>query len=239
MAIKTGDFVELDYVGRLKDDKVIFDTTIQEMAKTSPNYNPEYKYAPIIVCIGETHLIKGLEDSLIGKDLGKFTFEIKAELGFGKKDAKLLKLLPLKLFTKEKIQPFVGLDVNIDDQVGIVRSVSGGRVIVDFNHPLSGKDLVYDVEVKRMVIDPIEQVKALLEMIRIPFENIDIMDEKALIYMKTKLPEEITKSMADHIKKLTKLKSVEFVDAKQDHKKKEEDKKDEKEAPKQEHSPGL
>ncbi len=216
--IKKGDFIELDYVGRLKDDKVIFDTTMQEMAKTSPNYNPDYKYGPIIVCIGETHLIQGLEDSLIGKEPGKYTFEIKAENGFGKKDAKLLKLLPLKLFTKEKIQPFVGLDVNIDDQVGIVRSVSGGRVIVDFNHPLASKDLVYDVDVKRFVTDPIEQVKSLLELIHLPFENIDIMDGKALVYVKAKLPDEITKSMADHIKNLTKLSSVEFVEKKHEHK---------------------
>lgn len=220
--IKKGDFVELDYVGRLKDDKVVFDTTMQEMAKTSPNYNDKYTYKPVIICVGETHLIQGLESSLIGKDIGKYTFEIKAEHGFGKKDAKLLKLLPLKLFTKEKIQPFVGLDVEIDGQVGIVRSVSGGRVIVDFNHPLASKDLIYDVEVKRIVDDPIEQVKSLLEMIHMPFENIDIMDGKALVYVKSKLPDEITKSMEEHIKGLTKLSSVEFVEKK--HEKKEDNK---------------
>jgi FKBP-type peptidyl-prolyl cis-trans isomerase 2 len=216
--IKKGDFVELNYVGKLKDDNVVFDTTVLDVAKTMPNYNPKYNYATVIVCIGETHLITGLEHSLIGKTPGRYTFDIKAENGFGKKDAKLLKLLPLKLFTKEKIQPFVGLDVNIDNQVGIIRSVSGGRVIVDFNHPLAGKELVYDVEVKRIVTDPLEQVKSLLSMIHVPFNNIDIMDKKAVITMSAKLPEELTKGMADHIKKLVGLDSVEFAESKSDNK---------------------
>jgi FKBP-type peptidyl-prolyl cis-trans isomerase 2 len=212
--IKKGDFIELDYTGRLKDDKIVFDTTVEETAKVSNNYNKDYKYAPAIICVGEHHLLDGLDEALMGKNPGKYTFEIKPEQGFGKKDAKLLKLLPLKLFAKEQIQPFVGLDVNIDGEMGIVRSVSGGRVIVDFNHPLSGKDLVYDVDVKRIVTDPLEQVKAILGLFHIEFETIDIADENASIILKTKLHEEITSELSENIQKLTKLKIVKFEEIK-------------------------
>jgi len=208
--IKKGDFVELDYTGRIKDDKIIFDTTQEEVARASENYNPKFLYKPAIICVGEHQLIKGLDDALIGKNPSKFTIEIKAEDGFGKKSPSLLKLLPMKLFMKDKIQPFPSLEVNVDGQLGIVRSVSGGRVIVDFNHPLASKELVYDVDLIRVVTDPIEQIRSILEMIQLPFATIDIEEEKAIILLKTKLPEEMLNEMSEHIKKLTKLKSVTF-----------------------------
>ena len=53
-----------------------------------------------------------------------------------------------------------GVDiVNIDNTMGVIRSVSGGRVIVDFNHPLSSKSVHYDVEIIKIV----EDKKAMLQ----------------------------------------------------------------------------
>ena len=208
--LKKGDFIELDYTGRIKDDKVVFDTTLEQTAKDSNIYNSKFKYKPAIICLGEKHLIKGLDDALMGKKPGKYTFEIKAENAFGKKTPDLLKLIPARLFTKDNIRPFVGLEVNVDGTLGIVRSVSGGRVIVDFNHPLASKDLVYDVDVKRFVTDPLEKTKALLELMNVPFEDIDVVDDKAVIASKTKFPDEAAKGLAEHIQKLVGLKKVEF-----------------------------
>jgi FKBP-type peptidyl-prolyl cis-trans isomerase 2 len=209
--IKHGDFIELDYTGKIKDDKVVFDTTSEQVAKDNQMFNAKYKYGPVIVCMGEGHLVKGLDDSLIGKNPGKYTIEVKAEHAFGKKSAELLKLIPMKLFSKDQVKPFVGLEVNVDGTLGIVRSVSGGRVIVDFNHPLSSKDLVYDVEVKRIVVDPLEKTRAVLELMAVPFDNIDIVDEKGEITLKTGLPpKEIIDGLSESIKHLAGLKAVEF-----------------------------
>ncbi|MBW2990991.1 peptidylprolyl isomerase [Candidatus Woesearchaeota archaeon] len=208
--LKKGDFVELDYTGRIKDDKVVFDTTDEQMAKDSNIHTPKYKYKPVIICLGEKHLIQGLDDALIGKNPGKYTIEVKAEHAFGKKTPTLLKLIPARLFEKDNVKPFVGLEVNVDGTLGIVRSAGGGRVIVDFNHPLASKDLVYDVDVKRIVTDSLEKTKALLELMNVPFEDIDVVDDKAVITTKTKLPEPAVKGLADNIKKLVKLKSIDF-----------------------------
>jgi FKBP-type peptidyl-prolyl cis-trans isomerase 2 len=208
--IKIGDFVELEYTGRIKDDKIVFDTTIEETAKSSDIYSEKFKYKPVIICVGEKHLVKGLDDALIGKNPGKYTIEVKSENAFGKKAADLLKLIPLRLFAKDEVKPYVGLEVNVDGTIGVVRNVSGGRIIVDFNHPLAGRDLIYDIEIKRIVTDLLEQVKAVLELIGVPFENLDIMDEKATITIKAKLPDEIIKPLSDDIIRLTGLKAVEF-----------------------------
>ena len=208
--IKKGDFVELDYTGRIKDDKIVFDTTIEETAKNSEIYSQKFKYKPVIVCIGQNHLVKGLDSALIGKNPGKYTIEVKAENAFGKKAADLLKLIPIRLFAKDEVKPYVGLEVNVDGAIGVVRNVSGGRIIVDFNHPLAGRDLVYDIDIKRIVTDLVEQVKAILELLGVPFENIDIVDDKATITTKTKFPEEAVKEVGDDIKELTGLKNVYF-----------------------------
>ena len=210
--IKNGDFVELDYTGKVKDDKIVFDTTVEQIAKDHKIHNPKFRYKPIVICMGEHHVVKGLEDALIGKNPGIYTIEVKAEHAFGKKSTELLKLIPMKLFKKDNVQPFVGLEVNIDESLGIVRSVSGGRVIVDFNHPLSSKDLVYDIEVKRIVTDPLEKVRAVLDMLGVPFETLDLDDvkEKATIITRIKYPDEAVAEVSEHVKRLAGMKAVEF-----------------------------
>ena len=208
--LKKGDFVELDYTGRIKDDKVVFDTTVEQIAKDSDVYNPKFKYKPVIICLGEKHVVKGLDDVMIGKNPGKYTIEVKAEHAFGKKTPELLKLIPMRLFSKDEVKPFVGLEVNVDGTLGIVRSVGGGRVIVDFNHPLASRDLIYDIDIKRTVTDPVEKTRALLELLTMPYENVEVKEGKAVIIIKAKLPDEISKGLADNIQKLVNLKSVEF-----------------------------
>ncbi len=166
MAAKTkkGDFVEIEFTGKLKEDNSVFDTTDAETAKKENFYNPKQSYGAKIVCLGQHQLIKGLDDFAIGKDIGKeYEIEIKPEDGFGKKDAKLMKLVPKDIFTREKINPIAGLPVNIDGMYGIIRTVTGGRVIVDFNHPLSGKDLSYKFKIKKIVTDTGEKVHSFLE----------------------------------------------------------------------------
>jgi FKBP-type peptidyl-prolyl cis-trans isomerase 2 len=209
--IKKGDFVELDYTAKLKDEQLVFDTTSEVVAKAVGSYNSKFKYGPVIICVGERQLIAGLDDALIGKPLSKFSVYISAENGFGKKNAKLLKLIPLKLFQKDKVQPHAGLEVNIDGQVGMVKNVSGGRVIVDFNHPLSGRDLVYDVELKRMVTDPLEKVRAVLHLIHLPHTSIDIMEDKAEVSIPAKIPEEVLNEIANDLKRLSGLKEIKFT----------------------------
>ena len=86
------------------------------------------------------------------------------EDAFGRKDTKLIQLIPTSKFRQQNIQPFPGLQLNIDGMFGTVKTVSGGRCLVDFNHPLSGKDLVYEVKLTRIVHDSKEKLAALLKI---------------------------------------------------------------------------
>jgi FKBP-type peptidyl-prolyl cis-trans isomerase SlyD len=159
-------------------------------------------------------VLKGLDEFIIGKEIGSYTVEVKPEDAFGKKDAKLVQLIPAKKFSEHDIKPVPGLTVNVDGMIGLIKTVSGGRILVDFNHPLSGKELVYDIKVERIVTDVKEQVQSLLDLIlsvRKDDAKIEIKDSEFSIKVKKKFPDEVLKKMADKIKELTALSKIEIT----------------------------
>ncbi|MBU0758627.1 MAG: peptidylprolyl isomerase [Nanoarchaeota archaeon] len=216
MAIKDGDFIEIQYIGKIKEEDVVFDTTDEAVAKENDIFNDKTKYGPIVVCLGQKQLIAGLDKALLGRELGKYDFDIPSDDAFGKKSAKLLKLIPFKVFRKQEINPFPGLDVNIDGMNGTIRSVSGGRVIVDFNHPLSGRELSYNISVNRIVNEPKEKVEAVLKLeFNLVDVKVTVIGSKAVIEIE--FPEEIQKQLKERLLSLvTELKDVEFKKPKED-----------------------
>ncbi len=164
-AIKKHDFVEVEYTARIKEDGTIFDTTEAKVAKENGLDDKNADYSPVIICVGENSILKGLEDQIIGKETGKeYSIEIDSGNAFGKRNAKLIQLIPANKFRQQNIQPMPGLQLNIDGMFGVVKTVSGGRCMIDFNHPLAGKDLVYNVKINRIVDDNAEKLKSLLKV---------------------------------------------------------------------------
>lgn len=211
MAIKKGDFIEINYTGRLADgEKETFDTTIESVAKKEGIHSPKTTYGSVIVIVGEGHVIPGIDKQIVGKDIGKHTFHIEDVDAFGKKNAKLLRLIPAKIFSRDNVKPFPGLQVNVDGQIGIVRTVSGGRIIVDFNHPLSSKDVEYDVEVIRIVKDKKEQIESIFKLMGVPIERVEADDKKATIFTKTLLPQQLTEPLTKDLIRLTGLEEITF-----------------------------
>jgi len=214
MPVKKNDFIEMTYTGKLKEDSSVFDTTEEKIAKDNHLYREGAEYRPIIICIGEKHVLKGLDEFIIGKEAGNYTVDIEAENAFGKKSAKLIQLIPAKKFTEHGIKPTPGLSVNVDGNMGMIKSVSGGRILVDFNHPLSGKDLIYDIGVKRVVTDKKEQIESLLDIIlsvRKGESEISLTGEDCIVKIKKKLPKEVLKKVEEKIKELVKLSKIEIT----------------------------
>ncbi len=211
MTVKKGDFVELEYTARTADDGQVYDTTIKEEAEKAglthdhehgdEHHHHENEYNPIKICVGEKHVLPGLDKKLEGLSPGKHEVKLSVEEAYGKKNPKQLKLIPMAVFKKQNIQPQPGLQLNIDNQIGTVRNVSGGRVIVDFNHPLSGKEVIYNINIKRKVEDKEEQVKAILELLNIPYEKAGVEDKKAVITLSQNVPEQYTNMLKEDIKR--------------------------------------
>lgn len=219
--VKNHDFVEIEYTGRIKEDNSIFDTTQEKVAKENGVYDKGADYSPLVMCVGENHVLKSLEEQLIGKETGEeYTFEIKAENAFGKKDAKLIQLIPLNKFKQQNIQPFPGLQLNIDGVFGIVKTVSGGRCLVDFNHPLAGKDLVYGVKINRVIEDNKEKLKSLLKMhLHVKDAEIDLKEGSVEIKTKQKIPNGPEAELKKIISKtIPSIKNVSFTIAQEENK---------------------
>ena len=211
MAIKDKDFVEIEYTGKFAEDKAVFDTSDEALAKKTGIFTEGMRYGPLTICIGEHQVIAGLDKNLIGKDAGKdYTFAVPPEDGFGKKDAKLLILVPLNAFKKQNINVMPGLQVEIDGRMGVIKTVTGGRVIVDFNHPFSGKDLLYEVKVRRMVEDKVEQLNSVLYLLLGTKPETAIADGAATVTLEQRFPAELEKELEKKLVGLTGVKSVVF-----------------------------
>lgn len=160
--MKTGDFVLIDYVGRVKESGEIFDVTKEEDAKKNGTYNPKVGYRPVSVVIDGDFVIKGLNDALKEMKVGeKRTVLINPENGFGERSAKMVRLIPLSSFKDQSVDPTPGAWVNVNGIRGKILSAGGGRIRVDFNHPLAGKSLEYDVEVRKEITGVPERVGAI------------------------------------------------------------------------------
>ena len=54
--------------------------------------------------------------------------------------------------------------MTIDNEVGTIKMVSGGRTLVDFNHPLASKEVSYTIKALRIVTDTKEKLTALMRL---------------------------------------------------------------------------
>lgn len=162
MSIDKGDFVLLDYTVKIKEENKVIDTTIKEMAE---RYEiKKDKFEPLLVILGEGNIPKGLEDELIGMEEGsEKTVELPPDKGFGKRNPKLVKVYSARLFASRGVIPRPGMEVEIEGKRGLILSVGGGRVIVDLNHPLAGKTLIYEIKVAKVIKNINDKVRALLK----------------------------------------------------------------------------
>src|SRR5207249_818187 len=122
---------------------------------------------PKFIILGEGWLPKGLEESLVGLDPGtNKTVELTPEKGFGAREPGKMRLVPLRRF-KDREYPIPGRQVEFEGRPAVVRAVGAGRVQMDFNHPLAGRTLVYDVSIDKVLENENEKILNLIAL-RIP-----------------------------------------------------------------------
>jgi FKBP-type peptidyl-prolyl cis-trans isomerase SlyD len=178
MAIKDGDFIKLSYTGRVNEN--IFDTTDEKEAKSAGIHSPNAIYGPVTICVGQKHVILGLDEELVGKDVGVTgDVAVGPDKAFGDRDPKRIQSFPKNQF-KEK--PVRGMPVKMDEMgEGTVVDVIGSKVIVDFNAPLAGQTLSYHYSIEEEVTDPLEQLKGLVRLYAGREMEISMDDGKATV----------------------------------------------------------
>jgi len=208
MQIKKNDFVEIEFTG--KSNNEIFDTTHPEEAKS---IGLDVNVKPIIASVGNEMLLKGLDKALEGKEINKkYSVHILPEKAFGKRNASLIKTIPIKIFREKNMDPAPGMVFQLDQHLVRILSVSGGRVIVDFNNPLAGKEIDYDFKILRKVDDDKEKINAIQDFFfkqRFEFE----LKNKKVIFKDGKI-KPIIDVFKDKFKELSGL-DIEFKEKKQ------------------------
>ena len=97
--MQDGDFVSVDYVGRVKGTNEIFDVTIEDVAKKENVFNPKIKYKPVTLVVGGGFILHGLDEALHDMKVGeRKTFEVAPEKAFGERRDELMKPIPAARF---------------------------------------------------------------------------------------------------------------------------------------------
>jgi peptidylprolyl isomerase len=171
--IKKSDFILVDYTGKVKETGEVFDTTSEETAKENKLYKEGDIYEPRLVVVGEGWVLKALDEALSTFKIRKNeTVEIPPENAFGQRDPEKVKLVPLRRLAARGITPKMGAQIEYDKKLATVRTVGSGRVTLDFNPPLAGKTLVYEVTVNNQLKTAEEKISALIHR-RIPAVDVE------------------------------------------------------------------
>ena len=188
MPLKKKDFIEIEFTGKVKDGEVFDSNVKKEFDKLGSNTPAK----PFVYCLGEEMFLKGVDDFLVGKEVGKYEIELSPEKAFGKRNSAFIQLVPMKVFQEHKTAPVPGAMFNFDGKPARILTVSGGRVMVDFNNPLAGKDVIYDINVKKKIDDISEKAKALINFFFRQEIKFKLQDKKITL--------EVEKPMIDYAK---------------------------------------
>jgi FKBP-type peptidyl-prolyl cis-trans isomerase SlyD len=109
-------------------------------------------HEPLEFLQGAGNIIPGLEDELYGMSLGETkNVVVAAEEGYGELDPDAFIDVPADQFPPE-IPLEVGIELQVHDENGQammarIDQINGESIRLDFNHPLAGKELVFDIKI--------------------------------------------------------------------------------------------
>lgn len=134
--VKSGDKIKIHYTGKFTDNTV-FDSTVAS--------------EPFEFTIGVGEVIKGMDEGLIGMEIGESkTINIKPDMAYGDVHKDLI-------FEVDKKEVFEDMEIEVGQKVQIpqeeeealiveITKITDDIVIMDGNHPLAGKEIVFDIQ---------------------------------------------------------------------------------------------
>lgn len=137
LVVKDDMVVGLDYTLRLKDGAVVDSSQDRE---------------PLKYMQGQGQIIPGLEQELYGMAVGdEKSVAVEPAQGYGEKDPNAVQVVPNEAFPPD-LEPEPGMRLQMRDEQGrvfeaFVVEVRPDDVVLDFNHPLAGETLHFDVKI--------------------------------------------------------------------------------------------
>lgn len=189
MTLEKGSLILLDYTAKIKDTNEIFETTRVDDVKNDSDFDPNKKYEPRLLGVGEGWVLKGLDEALLESSIGTpLNIEIPPEKAFGERDPSKVRMIPLRKLGEKANEVGIGDVIEIDDRIGIIRFIGSGRVQVDFNHKYAGRTLIYDANILKKLENDDEKITNLIHR-RLPIELSEIKFENKDSDLQISLPE--------------------------------------------------
>jgi peptidylprolyl isomerase len=133
---KVGDTVRVHYTGKLEDGTVFDSSTGSD---------------PMELTLGQGTVIEGFEQAIIGMRPGESKTEhVPCHMAYGPRQEDMTIEVDRALFAEQQVTPKQGLRLEVSRPDGqplpvVVTQVSESNVTLDANHPLAGRDLVFDI----------------------------------------------------------------------------------------------
>lgn len=106
---------------------------------------------PVTFTVGDGNLLPGFEQALFGFKAGdQRTVVIPPERGFGRGNDANIQVMPRKDFDGMELD--IGMliifqDARKNEMPGVVKEFDDKEVVINFNHPLAGRDITFEVEI--------------------------------------------------------------------------------------------
>jgi peptidylprolyl isomerase len=138
---KSGDTVRIHYTGKLTD---------------GTQFDSSSGRDPLEFTVGAGQIIPGLDKEIDGMELGaQQTVTVPAEQAYGPHDPQKVQSVPRSAIPANiDVKPGIQLQAQTQDGgtlMLLVTEVRDDALTVDANHPLAGKDLVFDVELVEII----------------------------------------------------------------------------------------
>lgn len=141
MQVKTGDVVRVHYTGTLLDGSQ-FDSSVGRN--------------PLEFTVGAGQMIAGFDAGVLGMVVGeKKTLQIDPDHGYGQSNPEAIIEFP-RTNVPEGMELEVGMQLNLQNEYGqpvpvVIMDIREDVVVMDANHSLAGKDLIFEVELVEIV----------------------------------------------------------------------------------------
>jgi len=180
--VEKGDFILVKLTAKTQKGK-IFQVSSEEDARKAGIYNEENAkrgyYEPEFVIVGKPGFLnEGLTETIEGMNFfEKKSVRIPPNKAFGKRDPSKIERIGIAKFRKlnEGKNPEIGQDFvkKGTGQRGTVTNIMQGKVIIDYNHPLAGQNIDYNLEIIDKIEDFDDKIKYFMVNKGIPKENVE------------------------------------------------------------------
>jgi len=147
--VEKGDSISVNYIGKY-DNGTVFDTSLIDVAKEAGLYdaNTSRIYEPLSFVVGAGQMITGFDNGVLNMTIGEEkTLKLSPDEAYGEYNPEYLIPVPRSDLENASIVPQIGNQVGTFMGVATIVNITDTNVTLDFNSPLAGKNLTFDVTV--------------------------------------------------------------------------------------------